>query len=542
MVNGCTRDIFYLNILFFIIFTWYSLGHEHVNKEAIAYTSVTITSIALLLITLYHVFTYTMSRHGIIRLMSKVIKIRKPKSFAYTDSTTVQLNYPVSVDSDDDTEQLLSSERMQPSYSGVDLILSKPPSHPTPPSINEEAKAQNIRVDSVKESSVGGSAHSDENLLNKQCKLVTLPPLRQTSTTTVEHTIAKVLPPQRCDSIESPQAHKDYQVSTTSIPSNSANDGGFVHPAEMGLDKSTSLITIEGDELSGGNVESRSELSIGVTGDSHVHTTLPASQTHSTTNVSVMQEGSMVPVTPGEVHPFAHSRDSRFTIPQVSQSTYFSVAEKTANVPFLDHQMLEVDCNGREFTNVDHDITLRIPEGAVAEGEKVHFEVGVAMYGPFIFPENTQPISPILWLCLLEEVEMKKPFQIVLPHYLSGLSRERIEYHKVGFSKANHDDIVVVDNQMCYKFQGCDAYPRFTSSGYRNYGVLVSKHCCFYCLQANQTPELATDAGYCLVRIEYSPSPQWNEIHFSAVYFLDTCLRVNPNTAKHSIPCNCLLV
>ena len=77
-------------------------------------------------------------------------------------------------------------------------------------------------------------------------------------------------------------------------------------------------------------------------------------------------------------------QDSRISIQQVHQTMYFSIAEKTANVPFLDHLMLEVDCNGREYTNVDHDITLRIPEGAVAEGEKVHFEVGVAMYGPCI--------------------------------------------------------------------------------------------------------------------------------------------------------------
>ena len=90
---------------------------------------------------------------------------------------------------------------------------------------------------------------------------------------------------------------------------------------------------------------------------------------------------------------------------------------------------------------MDHDITLRIPEGAVAEGEKIHFEVGVAMYGPFVFPENTQPISPILWLCVVEgDAQLRKPFQIVLPHYLTGLSKEKIEYHQVRFAKANHND------------------------------------------------------------------------------------------------------
>ena len=186
-----------------------------------------------------------------------------------------------------------------------------------------------------------------------------------------------------------------------------------------------------------------------------------------------------------------------FVTQQIHKTTYFSSAEKTAHVPFLDHQILEIDYNGREYTNVDHDITLRIPKGAVAEGEKVHFEVGVAMYGPFIFPKNTQPISPILWLCLLEEdTELKKPFQVILPHYLTGLNEERIEHHKIRFVKANHSEITYVDNQMSYTFQECDANSRsqFASSGYRSYGVLISKHCCFYCLQAKVSHELAMDA------------------------------------------------
>ena len=226
-----------------------------------------------------------------------------------------------------------------------------------------------------------------------------------------------------------------------------------------------------------------------------------------------------------EVNPRVYHGDK---IQYVHQSTYFHSAEKTARVPFLDHQILEIDCAGREYTNVDHDITLRIPEGAVAEGEKIHFEVGVAMYGPFTFPENTQPISPILWLCILEEdIELKKPFQVVLPHYLIGLSKERIQYHHVRFSKANHCNYTFVDNQMTYRFEPySDAKPHLATSGYRNYGVLISKHCCFYCIEAKETPELAMDAGYCLIQIESSLSLQRNEIFFVGIYFLDTCLKV----------------
>ena len=53
------ETFFYLNILFFAIFTLYTSSDPHSNVQAPAYASVTITFIILLLIILYHVYTYT---------------------------------------------------------------------------------------------------------------------------------------------------------------------------------------------------------------------------------------------------------------------------------------------------------------------------------------------------------------------------------------------------------------------------------------------------------------------------------------------------
>ena len=53
------ETFFYLNILFLATFTWYSLDNPKSNKEAAAYISVTITFPVLLVILLYHVYTYT---------------------------------------------------------------------------------------------------------------------------------------------------------------------------------------------------------------------------------------------------------------------------------------------------------------------------------------------------------------------------------------------------------------------------------------------------------------------------------------------------
>lgn len=200
---------------------------------------------------------------------------------------------------------------------------------------------------------------------------------------------------------------------------------------------------------------------------------------------------------------------------------------KKAQVPFLHHQLLDFDYSGQEYTLEDHDITLRIPEGAVAEGKKIQLEIAVSMYGPFQFPANTQPISPIIWLCVSgEDVELKKPFQLILPHFFTGLTTERLHYHQIDFAKANHNNYTFEDDQMRYKFNKCDTKPLFASNGGKSYGILRSTHCCFYCLQANQTSELARDAGYCLARIEHLVLPLRNEVYFTAIYLLNTCMKV----------------
>lgn len=190
--------------------------------------------------------------------------------------------------------------------------------------------------------------------------------------------------------------------------------------------------------------------------------------------------------------------------------------------------MFECDCNAQSYTIDGHDITINIPEGAIDEGQIVHFEIGVALYGPFILPENTQPISPIIWFCLLEKnVNLKKPFQLIIPHFLTQLSQERLNHYKVCFAKANHDYLISSNDDIMYSFYDYDSESLFTSIGCRSYGILVTNHFCFYCLKANTSAELAKDAGYSLARIENSLTPQRNEIIFCAIYFLETCIRVS---------------
>ena len=53
------ETLFFLNALFFIILTWYSLSNEYIHLEAISYTSVIVAFVLFLLIIVHHMYTYT---------------------------------------------------------------------------------------------------------------------------------------------------------------------------------------------------------------------------------------------------------------------------------------------------------------------------------------------------------------------------------------------------------------------------------------------------------------------------------------------------
>ena len=50
-------------------------------------------------------------------------------------------------------------------------------------------------------------------------------------------------------------------------------------------------------------------------------------------------------------------------------------------------------------------------------------EVGVCLYGPFTFEGDCRPISPIVWLCLQGNTDLKKPMTVTIPHVLRFICR-----------------------------------------------------------------------------------------------------------------------
>ena len=118
-------------------------------------------------------------------------------------------------------------------------------------------------------------------------------------------------------------------------------------------------------------------------------------------------------------------------------------------VPFVEPvDVHKCDSSGKEFINSDHNITLRVPPGAIPDGVTVHIEAGVALHGPFQFPPGTRPISPIVWFCMQEDVPLQKPVEVILPHFL-----HQREHLQLGFLKADHRNYTTDDGEKRYNFQ-----------------------------------------------------------------------------------------
>ena len=220
---------------------------------------------------------------------------------------------------------------------------------------------------------------------------------------------------------------------------------------------------------------------------------------------------------------------------------YFKSAENVASVPFVDEvTVLAFDSSGKECINIDHDITLKVPENAIPQGSVVHFEVAVALYGPFHFPEDRRPISPILWICQQEDIVLQKPIDVILPHILNNeLANEDISRYDLQFYKADHTDYITKPNRCRqYVFRPLNDDIQFISTKDNSFGVLRTTHCCFLCITATQTAELSQDIalkkGYCLSYIECLQSPYTNKpprdiVYFCTSFFLKTCLKVSLN-------------
>lgn len=176
--------------------------------------------------------------------------------------------------------------------------------------------------------------------------------------------------------------------------------------------------------------------------------------------------------------------------------------------------------HGIDRTLVDHDITVNIPKGAILGEKAISIELAVTLHGPFSFPTNKRPISPILWMCPQEEIEFEEPIEVTLPHILTGLNQKQLVKMGVTFAKADHN------GQFDYiKNHDKECSTKFSEIENQGFGKLQTKKCCYLCIISDQSPEVARRTGYSLSRIDEISGPSF-KTHYCVLFFLKTCIKV----------------
>ena len=182
------------------------------------------------------------------------------------------------------------------------------------------------------------------------------------------------------------------------------------------------------------------------------------------------------------------------------------------------------DCShdGRYYHDVDHDFILEIPEGAIPKGESITIDIGIALHGPFQYPEGLRPVSPVFWVCVREQKNFQflKPVNVTIPHFLHLENLSDIESLGLTFLKGDHE----MNPQQMYPFQQAEGDILFKPFG--KYGVLQTTHFCSLCIASNITMLLFEKAKFCVsafIPREVSVH-QPSYAYFFVSFLLKTCL------------------
>ena len=178
--------------------------------------------------------------------------------------------------------------------------------------------------------------------------------------------------------------------------------------------------------------------------------------------------------------------------------------------------------DGRNYYDEHNDFGLEIPEGAIPEGESITIDIGVALYGPFQYPEGLRPVSPVFWVCVRDQKlpQFLEPVKVTIPHFLNLETPEDIESLGLTFLKGDHE----MNSQQMHQFKPAEGNQSFKC--HKIHGVLETTHFCYQCISGKISHELIRKARFCIYaaipRLTSPKEPSY--IKFFITFLLSTCI------------------
>ena len=179
--------------------------------------------------------------------------------------------------------------------------------------------------------------------------------------------------------------------------------------------------------------------------------------------------------------------------------------------------------DGKHYHNEANGFSLEIPEGAIPEGESITIDIGVALYGPFQYPEGLRPVSPVFWLCVRDKkfFSFLRPVRVTISHFLRLENHTDIESLGLAFLKGNHN----MNAQKAYQLHQAEGSSLFEP--HTQHGVLETTHFCSLCISGKISDELIRHATFCIyAAIPHVISPKEpSHAYFFVTFLLRTCLK-----------------
>ena len=220
-------------------------------------------------------------------------------------------------------------------------------------------------------------------------------------------------------------------------------------------------------------------------------------------------------------NPLAHSHETQISrptsVPPVVQHKYIP----TCFTPVA--TLSQCTHDGRWYYDEHNDFGLEIPAGAIPEGESITIDIGVALYGPFQYPEGLRPVSPVFWVCARDQKDFQflKSVKVTIPHCLDLKQYDDIESLGPTFLKGDHE----MNPQQMYQFQ--QAKGDVLIEPLKKYSVIQTTHFCSLCLSCKDTMKLIEKAHFCLYsvipRVISPDEPSF--AYFLITFLLKTCLK-----------------
>ena len=178
--------------------------------------------------------------------------------------------------------------------------------------------------------------------------------------------------------------------------------------------------------------------------------------------------------------------------------------------------------DGRWYYDEHNDFGLEIPAGAIPEGESITIDIGVALYGPFQYPEGLRPVSPVFWVCIRDRKDFQflKPVKLIIPHCLELKQYDDIKSLGLTFLKGDHE----MNSQQMYQFQPAEG--DVLIDPLKIHAVIKITHFCSLCLLIEDRRDLFEKEIFCLYSvIPHKISPdQPSDAYFFVTLHLKTCL------------------